>query len=370
MGLLVGAAVGVVFERVLGRPLDRFIVDPIAARRTAARLQRVNQRYGITGEMLRIAGHHLFVRQYTASGFRRADLVGTLGGDLLLADRHKTSSVGRLLPPLDELEREIALERQRIQSDPTQWNGTKLSLTSLEVSRTPDTEEPVLQMHFHRSDHASMSVIGRLWQGCHAGDPARILDGDLLRTVDPLLSHSFGMNATLETADGMLLVTKRGRGTSGWHGRWHTSVNEGTGPMDASPGGRVDVLDTLVRGIREEIGADIASIQDVAGRMVVHTLMLDVDRYEWGMLAHVDLRGTSWSSTEILAARAIGAAHDDWEASELRLLPFTVETVIEECMRPAEWIPHGLLNLVTSAVTRYPRETARLRGALLAASAT
>ena len=84
------------------------------------------------------------------------------------------------------------------------------------------------------------------------------------------------------------------------------------------------------------------------------------------MLAHVDLRGTSWSSSEILAARAIGAAHDDWEASEIRLVPFTVEAVVEECMRPAEWIPHGLLNLVTSAVTRYPREAERLRRALLA----
>src|SRR5690606_28606712 len=82
VGLLVGAAVGVVRERVLGRPLDRFIVDPMTARRTATKLRRLKARYGISGELLRIGGHHLFIRQYTASGFQRADLVGTLGGDL------------------------------------------------------------------------------------------------------------------------------------------------------------------------------------------------------------------------------------------------------------------------------------------------
>lgn len=61
-------------------------------------------------------------------------------------------------------------------------------------------------------------------------------------------SHGFGLNATVETADGKVLLTRRGRSTSQHQARWHISVNEGMRPDDVGPDGRPDPVRYLLRG--------------------------------------------------------------------------------------------------------------------------
>lgn len=364
-GVLAGGVAGVVIERLLGRPFDRFVVSPIAERYRHRRLAELSNTYQLNGEQILIGDHNLFVRQFAPGGFRRGDLLGTYDGEHSLKDRYEQSSIASDLVSYDVLESEIAAEADRLDQDPHQWNGQKVALRSVAVSRTVDVEEVTLQMQFVSADHATMSAIGRVWLEAHRGHPNRILTGDQLRSVDPLLSNSFGMNATVETADGFLVVTRRGAMTSGWHGRWHTSVNEGVGPMDILPGGRVDLVESLLRGLREELGVEAIDTPDLRSRVNVHTLVLEVDLYEWALLAHIDLRNTDWTASEIRAARGLGSAHDDWEASELRFVPFGVASALAECRQQEAWIPHGLLNVVSSTALRYPADAAALRQTLL-----
>jgi hypothetical protein len=364
--LILGAVAGVLGERALGRPLDRFFTA-MAERRRRRRMLRENRNYAIEGETILIADHRIFVAQFSSAGFRRTDLLCSILPKTDIRTLVSNSASREYITDIADLESEVERWSRQLEADPVQWNGAKAGLNELHISRTPVDEDPILSMRFQRSDQARFVATGNLWRTILKTYPG-YSSRDSLPQVNPLFSQSFGLNATVETADGKVILARRGSRTSAWHGKWHISVNEGIQGNDATAN-ELDLLAVLIRGINEELGIDLRTLDSPERFVTVHTLMLDVDRYEWGLLAHVDLSGTDWSEAEVNVARTQGGARDSWEATELRFLPFgDSKGVLQECANADEWIPHGLLNLVSSAVIRHERDASELRRALSSTS--
>ena len=54
--------------------------------------------------------------------------------------------------------------------------------------------------------------------------------------------------------------------------------------------------------------------------------------------------------------RNVGAAADDWEASEIRFIDFgkNLNGILSEIEKSNTWVPHGLLNVALSTIVRHP----------------
>lgn len=363
-GWLAGA-LGVVGGIVVDRTAGDLVVVPVRdwiRRQTLGRAQRRSRRksqdrYGVSGEVLLVGPekHPLFIHQFAVNGFDPA-MVTTELRPARTADELVASLPPSVAgPEWDALAGDIAQEQRILERSEQFWNAEKLALRRVISSREPTAERPQLHLGFAPTDYAAYRVVGRRWEALGADRHER-LDGENLRTVIPALSQSFGVNLTVETDDGHVLLTRRSMRTNGWNGRLHISVNEGMATVDVGTDGCPDPYRTAERGLEEELGLDVDR-----SSITLHTLVLDVGKYEWAFLGHVDLRGTRWTSQRILAHRALGAAMDDWETLTpvpCRFLPDDVLELLRQ--RGTAWVPHGYLNLLLSTVHRFPRERTRL----------
>ena len=369
LGLVLGAVLGVIVERLLGYPLDRLILDPLTRRRSQQQARKMNESYSVQGELLVIGESAIFVNQFFPVGIASESISGHVSRVPTTLDerlRESTGMHGRV--SVSRVEAAIVEWKERLESEPHAWNGDSLALERCAVGRVPTTEEPVISMWFRESDYATARAVEQFWMGV-AQSERRSLSGEALRDVDPFLCNAFGLNCTVETADGLVLVAKRGRNARGWSGYWHTSFNEGLSVADTRPGGIVDIVAAFGRGLDEELGLDPRAVPNFRERLSIHSLILDVDTYQWGLLAHLDLAGTEFTSSVVRGMRNLGAAPDDWEASDIRFIEFAGGTheVLHEIDQAQGWVPHGLLNVALSAIVRHPSQARELRSALLRA---
>lgn len=357
-----GGVVGVVVERLVGKPLDNLILNRLKNSWSARKQKRLERDFNLEDNIIIIGETALHVCEFVHSGFGPNDISSRIQDEIGEIKSH----LSHLLPPPDEIEKVTSINRKSLEEDPRMWNGTSLALVRADVSRDSVTEVSNVTLTFHENEYARHIAISQLWESLPL-QKRRALDGNQLRVVDPVVSTSFGLNCTLETADGQLLLTRRSIFTFGSHDRWHISFNEGLSKLDRRPGSSIDLYHAYARGLREEIGLEESQIVNFRERLKIHTLILDVDRYQWGLLAHLDLRDTEITSTEIRVGCTLGAAHDGWESSQIRFIPFTnsADEVLAELSRANEWSAHGLLNLALSAVIRHPNRALEIRRALL-----
>ena len=347
--LLFGAICGVLADRTIGQLLLDRVRERWRRWRRTVKSEKAMRRLQVSGELVKV-GHkseYVFIHQFSPVGFDSTTLHTKVVDEPPLEAR-----IARLpdeLRPIavSELADRIERERQRLEESPTAWNEDKLGLSAVYVGREPQHDWPTLTIHFHQTDYATFRTFTGAWQEHVKGiDLAELLPAERLREVQPGLSHSFGVNATVVTADRRVLLTKRSVVTSSARPLKHISVNEGMRADDLDDETkRPDPYKTLMRGIREEIGIDAT-----AGRAIFHTIMLDATRYQWALLGHVDLSDTEWDAARVLSARAVGRAIDNWETDRLRAVPFTLDDVLRELEEPDTWIAHGWVNLLLSAM--------------------
>lgn len=361
-GFLAGGVVGVIVERLIGKPLDHLILNRLRNAWTSTKQKRFDKDFSLKDNIIIIGSTALHVREFVHNGFEPNSIATRIQDEIGDIKSH----LSNMLPSLEEIEKATAVNRKELDDNPRMWNGTSLALVRADVGRDSATEASNLTLTFHENEYARHIAISQLWENLPT-EQRRRLDGNQLRVVDPIVSTSFGLNCTLETADGKLLLTKRSVLTYGSHDRWHISFNEGLSKLDRLPGSRIDLYHAFARGLQEEIGLEESQIENFRDRLKVHTLILDVDRYQWGLLAHLDLRDTEITSTAIQVGRNLGAAHDDWESSQIRFIRFTdsIEEVLTELTNADEWSAHGLLNLALSTIVRHPNRALEIRQALL-----
>lgn len=356
--LLLSASAGVVAEKFLnisGRLVQPLWYKTFGRIYRQRRLRKESRLLG-AGETFAVgaAKHEIYVRQFAVDGFRPEHLVSaTLPAQ---SPRILIERLPARMQPREaaEIEQMIEDKRRELDAAPGAWNAEMLALRRLEVARVGSHELPALKLHYAKTDYAAFQVISSEWEKRFAGglEGGEILGQELLDVL-PGLSHSFGINLTIETADDQLLLTRRSAKTSGGRNLRHISVNEGMALMDMDPRtGIPDPYRTALRGIAEELGVDLGDEPDIRNRITFHGLVCDVTRYEWALLGHVNLTQTAWTNSSFIQARRLGLGPDDWESNRLEFIPMTKAAVEEALRDDAEWVGHGYMNLVFSAMHR------------------
>jgi hypothetical protein len=245
---------------------------------------------------------------------------------------------------------------------PGEWDGEKVALKFAQQSRTTDGREtPIVDLEFGTSKYSAFSSVSSLWKTYFesvVSESHESIDWD---QVIPGLSHSFGVNLTLRTADNKLLLTTRSAKTNSGRQLRHIAVNEGLSIEDRNSSKHPDLFACARRGVKEELGIDLAIEGSNRGaKLSIHTFALDVNRYQWAALGHVDLSNTDVTEAVIRQARAIGTAQDKFETTEFIFIPCTLDAVLEELTGNTDWIAHGWANLLHSAILIWPQEAERI----------
>ena len=245
---------------------------------------------------------------------------------------------------------------------PGEWDGEKLALKFAQQSRTADGREaPIIDLEFGTSKYSAFSTVSSLWKKYFESEVSESHESIGWDQVIPGLSHSFGVNLTLRTADNKLLLTTRSAKTNSGRQLRHIAVNEGLSIEDRNSSKHPDLFACARRGVKEELGIDLASEGSNRGaKLSIHTIALDVNRYQWAALGHVDLSHTDVTEAVIRQARAIGTAQDKFETTELTFIPCTLDAVLDELTGNTDWIAHGWANLLNSAILIWPKEAERI----------
>jgi hypothetical protein len=363
LGALVGAVVSLsmtfAFERPISSWLDRRRVARNLERRQR-QLRSARGQFDVAGESVVVGSDRVYVLAFDPSGLDRVHLQpGRAAAGPTPADSTAAAQLLGLEPT--EIDDRVERRRAELQRGDQEWNGRRWALRSASVSREGAHEDVIVRLGFAEAEYARFDVLTRLWEERQRlPDPPLTLAEDL-RRVWPALSNSFGVSATVRTADDKLILTRRSPRTNSGRSALHVSLNEGMDLVDVDSERRPDPMSTLVRGAFEELGIVIEE-----SSAVIHAVILDVTRYQWGALGHVDLSGTSLTSHYVRQARALGKAKDDWESSELIMVDYTLPDVLARLTQPdTQWVAHGWVNLACTALTCWPTESERIVSALL-----
>jgi hypothetical protein len=135
IGLAAGGVAGAVSERILGRPLDRFVLRPVGSFLQQRRLSMAARTYNLSGEVISISDHRLFVHQFAVGGFWRQDMIGDLRPPEDLGQLVGRSICAAIVPDIEWLKAQVMATAARLDDDPHNWNGAHLALYTAGVLR-------------------------------------------------------------------------------------------------------------------------------------------------------------------------------------------------------------------------------------------
>ncbi len=234
---------------------------------------------------------------------------------------------------IESVEEFVRSTRFDLEHSDTQWNDPQLALRSLAKAGKLG-----VSLGFIGSDYAAMEAFGRLWR-------LRNLKARYSRPrLVPWASHTFGVAVTLVSADGLLIVGRRGQAASRGQGMRTCAVNEGMLERDvdvqaSSKEPKPSVAAAVVRGVEEELGLVVP-----ASAASVSTLFVVTGEHQWGMAGWCDLRGTQWTASEIL--RAHTDAIDGWEADISAVEP--APDAVKQLLSESDWVPLGALSVAVT----------------------
>lgn len=352
LGTGVGAVAGVVVERLVGLPIDRLTSLTHRNLRKHQR-QRIAAKVAANKRLLDIGGELVYVHTFTPLGLEITtswDSHVDMQSQKMFLLKNRTIN-RELIESIDveEITRAIESKRQELQDSDTEWNEQKVGLSRAGFKNDIQQSIPVLSLAFHRSDYAASVVMEQLWRENTNPDYLHQQDDNFLYSPLSIYSQNFGVNATVLTDDGRILLVHRSARTSSERDRTHISVNEGVVPSD-SKAGTIDPKYALKRGIEEELG--VKDIDDAS--ITFHSLILDATRYQWALLGHVDLSGTGIDEAKFRTARNSCAATDHWENDDIRFIEASWPSIRDALADKESWIAHGWLNLLYSGLLMFP----------------
>lgn len=328
--------------------------------------RRKEAKHATSNELFHVgaAGHAIYVREFASDGFLEEHIVSRRQSDIAADDLlDEMPHALRFIEP-DELRRLIEAQRKDLEDSPTAWNAEKFALRHIDTSRVGTRELPVLRLGFSATDYASFRTVAGAWEVFTKSGALDELNHDELGDVIAAASHSFGVNLTVETADDNVVLTTRSRRTHSAKALRHISVNEGMSIEDLHPVSRLpDPYVTALRGLQEELGIALPDEPRWRARITFHALICDVTRYEWALLGHVNLTGTTWTDQAIQDRRRLGLSADDWESSKIDFVRMSSVAVARELQDDSNWVGHGYMNLLLSAIYRLKTDRERLLSA-------
>ena len=338
--LVIGVFVTMIIEAATGKALG-LVTRQAFLRRARKRLAR----YGSHDDFVWHGDEEMYVIEFVPGGYSPSDLRIVWGGEAPLRTRLSEAVPKRLPASVDDIVAEADRLRTVFESDSSDsWNGPSIGVLSVRTSREGPQEMPVLTVQTCHSDHAAMTATWTMWQQAYDSG-FRIKH---LQDIVPGMVNAIGLNATVVTDDRKLILTRRSARVDSGRTGWHISVNEGFLPTDCGPSGVLDPAVGILRGIHEELG--VFGIP--AHSVVFHTAMLDVRRYQFGLLGHVDLQGTGIEASTVLAYRQTGLTKDRFENDQIELVDWNLDAVVPY-LKKKNWVAHGWLNLFHSVVSAF-----------------
>ena len=357
--LAIGLVIGVVIQDPLIKLKDKQLAK-LSRRMTQKRMSKITAAIDNRGDIY-IGSEAVHILLTAPNGFAEKNIRCSLNSqDYSSTLSNQLDQIPHGLRPASTSA--ILNQISQFTPGPGEWDGEKLALKFAQQSRTADGREtPIVDLEFGTSKYSAFSIISSLWKNHFESIVAESHEPLDLDQVIPGLSHSFGVNLTLRTADNKLLLTTRSAKTNSGRQFRHIAVNEGLSIEDRNSSKHPDLFACARRGVKEELGIDLATDGSNSGaKMSIHTIALDVNRYQWAALGHVDLSHTEITEAVIRQARAIGTAQDKFETTELIFLPCTLDAVLEELTKNTDWIAHGWTNLLNSAILIWPKEAERI----------
>ena len=346
--LILGMAVSTIIEAVTGKTWGLFVRKQFQ-RKADKRLSEL----GIQDDLIRRGQESMYVIEYVPDGWAQKNIDFSFGQAKNLETALNKANAENLPGLPTDILREIDETREKLDRGVDGWwNGETIAVDFIETGRLEPLETPILRIATFPSEHAAQVVCTTRWQAAY--DQGLVVLPEKIEVPIPGMIHAIGLNATVLTDDRKLILVKRSdRADSGRSG-FHISVNEGMQRSDKNLQGKLDPHVGIVRGIREELGLTV----DVE-KVSFHTAMFDVRRYQFGLLGHVDLRGTGITAADIVVARKLGLSKDKFENSEVIAIPWDFESVVEK-LKEQNWVAHGWLNLLHSAMSSFSPRAAEL----------
>ncbi|MFC9729017.1 hypothetical protein ACFWGM_00730 [Streptomyces roseolus] len=241
-----------------------------------------------------------------------------------------------LAPWRAEIEAEEARAAAAGERQPV-WNGERYAVESVEVTRTPLDEAPVVHLRLRPTDYYTFLAAQQLDRRLPDGSTprGRWLDPDAPLSAPAFLQCSFGVNIAVVTADDLLVVSRRGDRVRTAPGLWNSSVNEGLARnIDSSGRHAPDLHAVARRGMREELALEPGEYT-----LTLLAFVLDVESRMWS--AHFTARLTGLTGEELRARTSRGVA-DRWEHTAMEYVPFRTADVVRHLLSPERrhrWAP-------------------------------
>ncbi|GGZ71273.1 translation initiation factor 2 [Streptomyces bluensis] len=240
--------------------------------------------------------------------------------------------------------RDIEAEQQRKQAagERFAWNNPRFAVENIIVSRSNETEEPLIQLSLCDADYydflaTSINLDTPLREG-----EAATLRSQYLENRDPVeapafLSCSFGVNVAVETGPDRKMVFARRSVVVEGHNkeRWNSSVNEGLAaihdvPEDGSP---ISLHSVARRALREELAVQ----DDDKVELELLAFALDVRNHQWAAFYRAVL--TDLTAEDLTARRSRGV-EDKWEHDKFAFVPADPDSVLDFVLAPGRnWTP-------------------------------
>ena len=345
--IVVGAVVGVVADRLVGPRLDAL----------ANRLWRWSRRRRtsgvVDGRIARLGGSDLVVKcADVRTGWSPSQVrIKVLGDRPAVADLIAESLVRESLPGATELQREIDDVRRRMDGDDdAQWNLDHLGPRLIDPSR--DDDEPYVLIEADVHDWATHRVLRDHAEGWATGDPSRHLGQ--LRRVDRLTSTTLRVFLSVFTADGTMVLGRRGTKTGIDCPDTRCTPLEAWVLASDAAGGRVDLRAVVGRALDDQFGTDARDeLRDAS--LVLHTIVLNLRTLNWSILGYVDFRRTRIDGTGIRADRSLAPADLHWIADPLEFVPLRRRNVRALLNAGFDgWMPEAAMCTRNSLALRAP----------------
>ncbi len=199
-------------------------------------------------------------------------------------------------------------------------------------------EVPILRLRFGPTDYFTQIVTD-----LNTANPARNRYAEATSlTEKPVAEFAriLGVNLSLITADGFLIVSERSKHAYLAGGRLHTSVAENIlRPVDAGIEGAPDPFRAAARGAHEELGIQLDTRSLEFGAFGVEPTLCQYSLFSAHRIPQ--------TRDDILKLRSVGAPKDKWESTRLLFVPFTPGDVSAFVSQTKErWLPIGLAAVI------------------------
>lgn len=240
-----------------------------------------------------LGGHsqEALIYEFVPEGYRRRNISCSFDpAPLKIPVKHETA--------FGELEAEA---RHRIATTPRTFNGSGLTLSYIQSSRTAGDEEPTLTLRFKPSDYVRRVTTRNLFNRMPDTDREGILR-TLADGVQEAYCGGFGVDIAIVTADHKLLFFRRSHDVAGDRGAYDCTITEASDGKRDIENGQPSVFQNALRGLAQE--AALSGHQDeIHPRLKFHGVACRARFYEWAMYGSVDLSGTTLTA-EVLAENA------------------------------------------------------------------